>query len=90
MVQEKKRCFQKFSASMEQASFAEAADRLQTLRNMISRSAPLGEDISQLISHLRQVAAPDQEPFIFTNTLSKSIGSSRSHHKFNKSTYEYH
>ena len=72
MVQEKKRCFRKLSATIEQASIAEATDRLQTLRLLINRSAYLGEDISQLISQLRQVAAPAQEPFIFTNTLSEN------------------
>ena len=72
MVRGKKWCFRKLSATIEQASITEATDRLHTLRKMINRSAQLGEDISQLVSHLRQVAAPDQEPFVFTNSLSEN------------------
>lgn len=52
---------------------AEALNRLNkglvTLRRLTAKGAELGEDIAQIVAKLRQVAAPDNEPFVFTQSL---------------------
>lgn len=72
MEYSKKQRLHKLSAVLIQASTAEAKDKLRILRKLIDSSAELGEDLSNLASHLRQVAAPEEEPFLFTTQLSEN------------------
>ncbi|MDD4600308.1 MAG: spore germination protein, partial [Negativicutes bacterium] len=55
---------------------AEALNRLNkglvTLRRLTTKGAELGEDIAQIVAKLRQVAAPDNEPFVFTQSLQEN------------------
>ena len=63
---------QKLSANMPEASLAQAKERLTSLRQLTTQGAELGEEIGQVISKLRQVAAPTGEPFIFTTVLAEN------------------
>ncbi len=70
----KVKCFNimKLSASMPEASLKLAKKKLAELQEFTMQSAQLGEDIGQFISRLRQVAAPADEPFIFTSVLTEN------------------
>jgi spore germination protein len=69
-----KKCFKvmKLSVSMPDASLKLAQKKLSELQELTAQGAQLGEDIGQLISQLRQVAAPSNEPFIFTSALAEN------------------
>jgi spore germination protein len=69
-----KKCFKvmKLSVSMPEASLKLAKKKLAELQEFTAQSAQLGEDIGQFISQLRQVAAPSNEPFIFTSVLAEN------------------
>lgn len=70
----KVKCFNimKLSASMPEASLKLAKKKLAELQEFTTQSAQLSEDIGQFISRLRQVAAPADEPFIFTSVLAEN------------------
>jgi len=70
----KKKCFKvmKLSVSMPEASLKLAKRKLAELQEFTTQTAQIGEDIGQFISQLRQVAAPANEPFIFTSVLSEN------------------
>jgi len=62
----------KLSADMPEASFDQAKKKLIELQKLTTKSAKLGEDIGQIIAQMRQVAAPSNEPFIFTSKLAEN------------------
>jgi len=62
---------QKLSADMPDAALAQAKKELTSLRQFTQQCAEFGEELGQVIAKLRQVAAPEGEPFIFTNVLLK-------------------
>jgi spore germination protein len=62
----------KLSDDMPEASLKQAKQKLSQLQQLTTKSAQLGEDIGQIISQLRQVAAPSNEPFIFTSILAEN------------------
>jgi spore germination protein len=70
----KVKCFNimKLSDSMPEASLKLAKKKLAELQEFTTQSAQLSEDIGQFISRLRQVAAPANEPFIFTSVLAEN------------------
>lgn len=70
MAYGKKQRIRKLSAVFAHASKEKAHADLRVLRDLINSSAELGEELSSLASHIRQVAAPAEEPFIFTKELS--------------------
>lgn len=70
MAYGKKQRIRKLSAIFAQASKEKAHESLRILRDLINSSAELGEELSCLASQIRQVAAPAEEPFIFTTELS--------------------
>lgn len=62
----------KLSARLPDASLAEAGRELARLRRLTAESAEIGEELSQIVADLRQVAAPPGQPFIFTPVLAKN------------------
>lgn len=62
----------KLSDDMPEASLKQAKKKLSQLQKLTTKSAKLGEDIGQIIAKLRQVAAPSNEPFIFTSMLAEN------------------
>lgn len=70
MAYGKKQRIRKLSAVFAQASKEKAHNNLRILRDLINGSAELGEELSCLTSQIRQVAAPAEEPFLFTEELS--------------------
>lgn len=62
----------KLSAHMPEASLEKAKKKLTQLQQITTKSAEFGEEIGQIISELRQVAAPSNEPFIFTSVLAEN------------------
>jgi len=62
----------KLSADMPDASLAQAKKELTSLRQLTQQSAEFGEELGQVIAKLRQVAAPEGEPFIFTTVLAEN------------------
>ncbi len=62
----------KLSDDMPEASLKQAKKKLSQLQQLTTKSAKLGEDIGQIIARLRQVAAPSNEPFIFTSILAEN------------------
>ncbi|MCX7780133.1 MAG: spore germination protein [Negativicutes bacterium] len=61
--------FHKLSTAIPSAALAATNERLKALRQLTSEGAKIGRDISRLAADLRKVAAPQQEPFIFTSDL---------------------
>ena len=66
------RILRKLSVAMPEASLTKAKESLTSLRQLTTQSARLGEELGQVIAHLRQVAAPAGEPFIFTTKLTEN------------------
>lgn len=69
MAYKKEQRIQKLSAVFAHASKEQALDSLKNLRDLINGSAELGEELSSLTARIRQVAAPAEEPFLFTEDL---------------------
>jgi spore germination protein len=59
----------KLSGDMPEASLKLAEKKLSQLQQLTTKSAEFAEDIGQIISQMRQVQAPSNEPFIFTPRL---------------------
>ncbi|SDF16827.1 spore germination protein [Sporolituus thermophilus DSM 23256] len=72
MQDEQCRPVKKLSARLPEASLAEAGRELARLRRLTAESAEIGEELSQVVAELRQVAAPPDEPFIFTPVLAEN------------------
>lgn len=64
--------FGKLSLHMREASLTSARKKLAQLKEINAQSTEFSEDIGQVISKLRQVAAPSDEPFIFTTVLAEN------------------
>lgn len=62
----------KLSAAVPHASLAKAKEKLDLLRKFTTQGAELGEDITQVVSQMRQVAAPAPQPFLFTTVLAEN------------------
>ena len=68
-----KRCnVQKLSAVIPRASLEQTKEELAHLRNLTNQSAEFSEEIGKMITKLRQVSAPADEPFIFTTVLDEN------------------
>ena len=68
-----KRCtVQKLSAVIPRASLEQAKEELAHLRNLTNQSAEFSEEIGTMITKLRQLSAPADEPFIFTTVLDEN------------------
>lgn len=65
----KKRRYKKLSEINPAESFGRLKESLKDLRQMTEQSARLGEELSQVAAKLRKVSAPENQPFIFTNSL---------------------
>ena len=72
MANRKRQRLQKLSAVFAPAATATINENLRILRRLINGGAEVGEALSVLASHLRQVAAPQDEPFLFTADLSQN------------------
>lgn len=68
---EKKQCINvsKISAVLQHASVQATGDNLKRLRYLTSEGAELAEEMLQVTAKLRQVAAPPEQPFLFTTKL---------------------
>ena len=62
----------KLSAAIPAASLQQAKKQLKTLRYLTIESDKISQGIRHLILKLRKVAAPSQEPFIFTSVLAEN------------------
>lgn len=62
----------KLSSHMSEASLEQAKEELTSLKQLTAESVEFGEEMGELIAHLRKVAAPSHEPFIFTPTLAEN------------------
>lgn len=62
----------KLSVHMPEASIKKAKQNLIRLQEINAQSAEFSEEIGQVVSKLRQVAAPPEEPFIFTTVLAEN------------------
>ncbi len=69
---ENKKCIQKLSTHMPEASLAITKKKLDQLQKITTQSTEFGEEIGQIIAQLRNVAAPSNEPFLFTSVLSEN------------------
>lgn len=63
---------QKLSALLPDASLDAASRRLSKLTQLTRDGAELGEELSRVAADLRAVAAPAEQPFIFTNNLDEN------------------
>lgn len=72
MANGKRQRVHKLSAVFAPAATAITSENLRVLRRLINGGAEVGEALSVLASHLRQVAAPQNEPFMFTPDLSQN------------------
>lgn len=72
MANRKRQRLYKLSAVFAPAATATINENLRILRRLINGSAEVGEALGVLASHLRQVAAPQDEPFLFTEDLSQN------------------
>lgn len=72
MANGKRQRVHKLSAVFAPAATAITSENLRVLRRLINGGAEVGEALSVLASHLRQVAAPPNEPFMFTPNLSQN------------------
>lgn len=68
----KSKKLQKLSALLPDASLAATSKRLASLTQLTRDGAELGEDLSRIAADLRAVAAPAEQPFIFTNNLDEN------------------
>lgn len=62
----------KLSANMNDAFLKKAKTQLTSLQELTTDCAEIGEEIGIIIAQLRQIAAPSDEPFIFTPTLAEN------------------
>lgn len=62
----------KLSAAVPHAAMNKARERLHALRRLTSQGAELGEELSQVVDRIRQVAAPADQPFLFTEQLAEN------------------
>nr|WP_092073654.1 spore germination protein [Dendrosporobacter quercicolus]NSL47984.1 spore germination protein [Dendrosporobacter quercicolus DSM 1736]SDM64975.1 spore germination protein [Dendrosporobacter quercicolus] len=62
----------KLSAAVPHAAMNKARERLHALRRLTSQGAELGEELSQVVERIRQVAAPADQPFLFTGQLAEN------------------
>ncbi len=74
MRMEKIKCHRimKLSADRPEASLEQAKEQLKILRRMTIQSTEISEEIGEIIAQLCQVAAPPNEPFIFTSVLDEN------------------
>lgn len=72
MAKRKKYRIQRLSDLDPEESLGSLNKGLITLRQLTDKSAEFGEEIAQVIAKLRQVAAPKDEPFVFTSSLEKN------------------
>ncbi|TCL38332.1 spore germination protein KA/spore germination protein [Anaerospora hongkongensis] len=72
MANGKRQRVHKLSAVFAPAATATTSENLRVLRRLINGGAEVGEALSALASHLRQVAAPQNEPFMFMPDLSQN------------------
>lgn len=61
--------FHKLSARFPDASLERTGQNLKQLQALVKESARLGEQIGGLIAGIRKVAAPGEQPFVFTTDL---------------------
>ncbi|MDF2570625.1 MAG: gerBA, partial [Sporomusa sp.] len=66
------RNIKKLSNEHPSASIDHTKEQLNQLRHMVNESAQFGEQLNQAVAKLRQVAAPEGQPFIFTNSLAEN------------------
>ncbi len=59
----------KLSADFPPAALADAAAKLAGLKRLITGGRQVAEGLGRLVQHLKQVAAPAGEPFVFTGRL---------------------
>lgn len=59
----------KLSADFPPAALADAAAKLAGLKRLITGGRQVAEGLGRLVQHLKQVAAPAGEPFVFTARL---------------------
>jgi hypothetical protein len=59
----------KLSAAVSHASLDKAKEKLALLRKLTNQGAELGEELSQIVEKMRQIAAPEKQPFLFTKQL---------------------
>lgn len=59
----------KLSAAFPPAALADAAAKLAGLKRLITGGRQVAEGLGRLVQHLKQVAAPAGEPFVFTGRL---------------------
>ena len=72
MAKDKRYNVHKISAVIPRASLERAKEELTHLRNLTNQSAECSEEIRKMITKLRQVSAPLDEPFIFTTVLDEN------------------
>lgn len=72
MAKDKRYNVHKISAVIPRASLERAKEELAHLRNLTNQSAECSEEIRKMITKLRQVSAPLDEPFIFTTVLDEN------------------
>lgn len=67
-----KKCsrFGKLSEHIPSASLLQTQGSLEKLRYLSRCGSEIGDDISHIIEDMQKVAAPNQEPFVFTTALS--------------------
>ncbi|WP_425059732.1 spore germination protein [Sporomusa carbonis] len=62
----------KLSDELSLASLERARGELHNLQKLINESARLGEEMSEIVADLRQVAAPEGQPFVFTDSIAEN------------------
>lgn len=72
MANRKRQRLYKLSAVFAPAAVEKTEANLRVLRRLINGGAEVGEALSMLARDLRQVAAPQGEPFLFTSDLSQN------------------
>jgi len=72
MANRKKQRLYKLSAVFAPAAVEKTEANLRVLRRLINGGAEVGEALSMLARDLRQVAAPQGEPFLFTSDLAQN------------------
>lgn len=69
MSRSKYRKFKKLSADIPAASLTNTEDKLSELHQFKDACFNISEDLSLVVKKIRQVAAPDNQPFVFTQSL---------------------
>lgn len=62
----------KLSADIPSAALKQTKKQLAAFKKLTDKSSEFSQDFEELIVKLRQVAAPSQEPFIFTSVLAEN------------------